>query len=30
VRPDFSLWRPWTWARIRTGRTLAPLDPEPR
>ncbi len=30
VRPDFSLWRPWTWARIRAGRTLAPLDPEPR
>lgn len=30
VRPDFSLWRPWTWTRIRAARTLAPLDPEPR
>lgn len=30
VRPDFSLWRPWTWARIRPSRTLAPLDAQPR
>ncbi|MCC5997216.1 MAG: signal peptidase I [Oceanicaulis sp.] len=30
VQPDFSLWKPWTWTRIRTGRTLLSLDPEPR
>ncbi|KAA5805499.1 signal peptidase I [Alkalicaulis satelles] len=30
VRPDFSLWKPWTWTRIRTGRTFLSLDPEPR
>ncbi|MGX6647685.1 signal peptidase I [Maricaulaceae bacterium MS644] len=29
VRPDFSLWRPWTWYRLRTDRFARSLDAEP-
>jgi len=29
ARPDFSLWRPWTWHRLRGDRFARSLDPEP-
>ena len=29
ARPDFSLWRPWTWYRLRPDRFARSLDAEP-
>jgi len=29
ARPDFDLWRPWTWLRLRSDRFLRSLDPDP-
>ncbi len=29
VAPEFQLWRPWTWWRMRADRFLVSLDPDP-
>jgi len=27
--PQFELWRPWTWWRLRGDRFFVSLDPDP-